>query len=111
VVQTRRCRSGRARRGLRLHPPASAYGALVSAEVNRRKFYPPDARGTNAAGNVGVVFTIGPAGTVTSHSITRSSGNAAIDAAVHSMMAAVQLPVPPGGQFLGSIVIKFSLSP
>jgi len=28
----------------------SAYGALVSAEVNRRKFYPPDARGTGAAG-------------------------------------------------------------
>jgi protein TonB len=45
-----------------------------------------------------------------SHSITRSSGNAAIDAAVHTMMASVQLPVPPGGNFLGSIVIKFSLS-
>jgi periplasmic protein TonB len=89
----------------------SAYGALVSAEINRHKFYPPEARGTGAVGNVGVVFTIGPAGTVISHSITRSSGNAAIDAAVHTMMAAVQLPIPPGGQFLGSIVIKFSLSP
>jgi periplasmic protein TonB len=89
----------------------SAYGALVSAEVNRHKFYPPDARGAGAFGNVGVVFTIGPAGTVISHSITRSSGNAAIDAAVHAMMAAVQLPAPPGGHFLGSIVIKFSLSP
>jgi protein TonB len=89
----------------------SAYGALVSAEVNRHKFYPPDARGTNASGNVGVVFTVGPAGTVTSHSISRSSGNAAIDAAVHTMMAAVQLPVPPGGSFLGSIIIKFNLTP
>jgi protein TonB len=89
----------------------SAYGALVSAEVNRRKFYPPDARGTGAVGNVGVVFTVGSAGTVTSHSITRTSGNAAIDAAVHTIMAAVQLPVPPGGQFVGSITIKFSLTP
>jgi TonB family protein len=58
-----------------------------------------------------VVFTIGPTGTVISHVITRSSGNAAIDTAVHTMMAAVHLPVPPGGQFLGSIVIKFNLSP
>lgn len=89
----------------------SAYGALVSAEINRHKFYPPDARGTGASGNVGVVFTVGPDGTILSQSIARSSGNAAIDAAVHTMMAAVQLPVPPGGRFLGSIVIKFSLSP
>jgi periplasmic protein TonB len=89
----------------------SAYGALVSAEVNRHKFYPAEARGMGAVGNVGVVFTIGPDGKVVSYSIARSSGNGAIDAAVHNMMAAVQLPVPPGGQFLGSIVIKFSLSP
>jgi periplasmic protein TonB len=89
----------------------SAYGALVSAEVNRHKFYPPDARGAGAFGNVGVVFTIGPEGTVISHSVTRSSGNAAIDAAVHAMMAAVRLPAPPSGHFLGSIVVKFSLSP
>jgi periplasmic protein TonB len=88
----------------------SAYGALVTAEVQRRKFYPAEARAVGAIGNVGVVFIVGPAGTVTSHSITRSSGNAAIDAAVHTMMAAVHLPVPPDGQFFGSINIKFSLT-
>jgi hypothetical protein len=37
--------------------------------------------------------------------------NAAINTAIHTMMAAVQLPAPLGRQFLGSTGITFSLNP
>jgi protein TonB len=88
----------------------AAYAALVSAEINRHKHYPPSARERGATGSVGVVFSIGPSGAVTSHAITRSSGNGAIDAAVHQMLAVSRPPPPPGGYFRGSVVISFDLS-
>ena len=88
----------------------AAYAALVSAEINRHKSYPPSARQNGATGSVGVVFAIGPSGAVTSHAITRSSGNGAIDAAVHQMLAVSHPPPPPGGHFHGSVTISFDLS-
>ncbi|BBU60460.1 hypothetical protein MSC49_03950 [Methylosinus sp. C49] len=88
----------------------AAYAALVSAEINRHKHYPPSARERGATGSVGVVFSIGPSGAVTSHAITRSSGNGAIDAAVHQMLAVSRPPRQTGGYFRGSVVISFDLS-
>jgi periplasmic protein TonB len=88
----------------------AAYAALVSAEINRHKHYPPSARERGATGSVGVVFSIGPSGAVASHAITRSSGNGAIDAAVHQMLAVSHPPPPPGGFFRGSVTISFDLS-
>jgi periplasmic protein TonB len=88
----------------------AAYAALVSAEINRHKHYPPSARESGATGAVRVMFSIGPSGAVTSHAITRSSGNGAIDAAVHQMLAASHSPPPPGGHFSGSVTISFDLS-
>ncbi|GAB1715828.1 MAG: hypothetical protein NTAFB05_08700 [Nitrobacter sp.] len=87
----------------------SAYGALVSAEINRHKTYPASARSAGIAGSVGVVFSVGASGAIVSHSITRSSGNGALDAAVHGMMAAAHPPPPPGGHFRGSVTIHFNL--
>jgi protein TonB len=86
-----------------------AYAALLAAEVARHKVYPAAARAAQATGSVGVTFTVGASGRVVSHSITRSSGNSALDAAVHAMMAAVHAPPPPGGVFRSSTNINFSL--
>ncbi|QGM99994.1 TonB family protein (plasmid) [Methylocystis parvus] len=88
----------------------AAYAALVSAEINRHKHYPPSARQSGSTGSVSVVFSIGPSGAITGHSITRSSGDSAIDAAVHQMMAASHPPPPPGGHFHGSVTISFGLA-
>jgi len=96
--------NGHATRAARLN-----YGAVVSAELNRHKFYPPGARSRGETGSVGVSFTVGGSGRIDGHSIYRSSGSSAIDSAVHSMMASAHAPPPPGGSFHGSIVINFNL--
>lgn len=87
----------------------AGYASLLAAEVARHKVYPAAARAAHATGSVGVVFTVGASGRVISHSITRSSGNSALDGAVHAMMAAVRAPPPPGGIFRSSTTINFSL--
>jgi protein TonB len=87
----------------------AAYGMLVSAELNRHKHYPPDALAAGVEGRVGLIVSIGPSGAILSHAITRSSGNAAIDASVRQMVAASHPPPPPGGSFRGSVVINFNL--
>jgi len=92
------------------HMSNAAYAALVSAEINRHKHYPAGAREAGAGGAVGVVFSIGPSGAITSHVITRSSGNGAIDATVRQMLAASHPPPPPGGHFRGSVTISFNLA-
>ncbi|MGO8845838.1 MAG: TonB family protein [Methylocella sp.] len=88
----------------------AAYAALVSAEINRHKHYPASARESGHGGAVGVVFSVGASGAIVSHSITRSSGNSAIDATVHEMMASSHPPPPPGGHFRGSVTISFNLA-
>ncbi|HUZ91400.1 MAG TPA: TonB family protein [Methylocella sp.] len=88
----------------------AAYAALVSAEINRHKHYPASAREAGATGSVGVVFSVGASGAIVSHSITRSSGNSAIDATVHEMMASSHPPPPPGGHFRGSVTISFNMA-
>jgi len=88
----------------------AAYAGIVSAELNRHKIYPSEARAEGAQGRVGVVLTIGPSGAIISHAITRSSGNSAIDAAVGQMIASSHPPPPPGGSFHGSVGINFTLA-
>jgi len=85
------------------------FGALVIAELNRRKFFPAAARAAQASGSVGVAFTIGPAGRVVSQSIVRSSGNAALDDAARTILSALRTPPPPGGAFSASSSIRFEL--
>ena len=86
----------------------SAYAALVAAEINRHKFYPAAARAAGALGSVGVAFSVGPSGAITSHSVTRSSGDSALDAAASQMLAAAHPPPPPGGSFHGATTIHFN---
>jgi len=83
----------------------ASYRSLVVAELNRRKFYPTGAR--EVQGIVVVTFEIGNSGAVTSSSITRSSGNSALDGAVLEMMRLVSLPPPPGGSFRATVPVKF----
>ncbi|WP_438501520.1 TonB family protein [Methylosinus sp. 3S-1] len=91
------------------HMSKAAYAALVSAEIHRHKHYPASARQSGSTGAVSVIFSIGPSGAIVSHSITRSSGNGAIDAAVHEMLAISHPPPPPGGFFYGNVTISFDL--
>lgn len=87
------------------------YRAIVAAELNRRKFYPSAARSSALHGVVVVTFTVGADGRVAHHTINRSSGQPALDGAVHQMMAAVTLPPPPGGSFHATVPIRFDIAP
>ena len=46
---------------------------------------------------VGVAFTIGASGAVSSFAITRSSGDKDLDAAARSLVQGARFPPPPGG--------------
>lgn len=89
---------------------AASYAARVAGELERRKRYPAEARAARIEGTVVLAFVIGPAGAIVSHSIARSSGNAALDAAVHAMVAAAHFDPPPGGRFASSIPIRFRMT-
>jgi periplasmic protein TonB len=69
----------------------------VSAAIRSRLFYPDAARARDARGLVGVSFTIGPSGAVSSFAITRSSGDHDLDAAARSLVQGSRFPPPPGG--------------
>jgi protein TonB len=85
----------------------SRYAAIVSAEINRHKHYPKEARLCDEHGAVGIAFTIEQSGRVISSMVTRSSGSKTLDDAASNMVAAAMLPPPPGGKFRGQILITF----
>ncbi|MGO9941368.1 MAG: TonB family protein [Rhodoblastus sp.] len=86
------------------------YAGLLAAELRRHQFYPASAMSRGVTGSVGVAFTVGASGQVVSQSITRSSGNSALDGAARAMMSAVQAPPPPGGSFSTATSIRFHLN-
>lgn len=103
-----------ARRGSSASQEASGasranYAGLLMAELNRHRFYPSAARAAGVTGSVGVAFTVGPSGRVTSQAITRSSGVAALDAAARTILTSIHAPPPPGGSFYASTSINFHL--
>lgn len=85
----------------------SRYAAIVSAEINRHKHYPKEARLRDERGVVGVAFTIEQSGRVISSTVTKSSGSKTLDGAASNMVATARLPPPPGGKFRGEILITF----
>jgi protein TonB len=87
----------------------ASYASLLAAELNRHKTYPSSARAAGVTGSVGLAFTVGAAGEVVSHAITRSSGSAALDGAVEAMVAAVRAPPPPGGAFHANTTVNFNI--
>jgi periplasmic protein TonB len=82
---------------------SGAYAAQVRAILQSR------ANGLgleDVEGTVGISFQVGPSGRLTSHGISRPSGNFAIDRAIRSMLASVAFPPPPGGSFSGNVVVR-----
>jgi len=106
-AETRRGAANGAARASGMSP--STFAGLVVAELNRRKFFPAAARAAGITGSVGVAFTIGPSGRVVSQSITRSSGNSALDGAAHAILSSLHTPPPPGGRFSTATSIRFNL--
>jgi protein TonB len=78
-------------------PSQSGYISEISAAIRSRLFYPEAARARGARGVVGVAFTIGASGALTSFSITRSSGDGELDAAARTLVQSTHFPPPPGG--------------
>jgi protein TonB len=81
----------------------------VSAAIRSRLFYLEPARARGAKGVVGVSFTIGASGAVTSFAITRSSGDHDLDAAARSLVQGGRFPPPPGGS--AHIATSFNYEP
>ncbi len=75
----------------------SAYVSAMAAAIRSHLFYPPAARARGVKGVVGVVFAIGPSGALASFAITRSSGDADLDAAARTLVQSTHFPPPPGG--------------
>ena len=87
----------------------SAYSGEVSSIIRSRLFYPESARSRGARGVVGVSFSIGASGAVTSFTITRSSGDRELDAAARSLVQGSRFPPPPGGSI--HIATSFNYAP
>jgi len=81
----------------------------VSGIIRSRLFYPEAARARGARGMVGVAFSIGSSGAVTSFAITRSSGDRELDAAARSLVQGSRFPPPPGGS--AHVATSFSYAP
>ncbi len=69
------------------------YFAMVSAHLNRRKVYPPEARKARQQGVVTVRFTVDRAGNISNVSIKRSSGHEVLDQATLDLVRRVA-PLP-----------------
>ena len=75
----------------------TAYISAMAAAIRSHLFYPPAARARGAKGVVGVAFTIGASGALAAFAITRSSGDADLDAAARTLVQSTHFPRPPGG--------------
>ena len=80
----------------------AAYAAAVKKEIAKHKRRPAgELRGT-----VGLSFVIGSSGRAERIEVSKSV-HPELDEAARSIIAAVQLPPPPGGTFPAAIAIKF----
>lgn len=86
------------------------YFALVSAHLNRRKVYPPEARKARQQGVVTVRFTVDRNGGVSGASIKRSSGHDILDRATLDLLQRVApLPRMPSGMQRQSITLSLPI--
>jgi protein TonB len=85
------------------------YGALLRAEIMRRRIYPAEAASRGDQGTVTARVTIGPNGTAVSHAVVRGSGIASFDRVVPQIMSRLSLPPPPGGRYTATVAIRFAL--
>jgi protein TonB len=84
---------------------ARSYAGLVLGAIRSRVVYPTGASGSGVAM---VVFTVGASGRVSSASLSRSTGNPALDAAALSAVRGISVPPPPGGSFSAVAPIRFN---
>ena len=74
----------------------ASWGASIRSRIERRKTYPSAARG--AAGTVTVRLTVSRSGQLGAVTVTKSSGNAALDqAATRAVTSARKFPAAPKG--------------
>jgi protein TonB len=81
----------------------------MAAAIRDRLFYPPAAQARGAKGVVGVAFTIGPSGALSSFAITRSSGDEDLDSAARTLVESAHFPPPPGGSI--QVATSFNYAP
>ena len=80
----------------------AAYAAAVKKEIAKNKRRPEGGR----RGSVALSFLIGPSGRAERIDVVKSV-DPVLDEAARKIIAAVQLPPPPGGMFPATISIKF----
>jgi len=78
---------------------SSAYRSIVQARLSARKGALQGTASRGMKGYVIVSFSIGASGNVTRASVSKSSGNGAVDSAARAMVASTSFPPPPGGSF------------
>jgi periplasmic protein TonB len=89
----------------------SPYVSAMGAAIRSRLFYPSAARARRARGVVGVAFTIGASGALTSFAITRSSGDKDLDAGARTQVQSIHFPPPPADWVGRVIVTNLSFEP
>ena len=86
------------------------YFSLVSAHLNRRKIYPPEARQARQQGVVTVRFTVDRSGGVSGVAIKRSSGHDLLDRATLDLLQRVApLPRMPASMRRDSVTLSLPI--
>jgi protein TonB len=85
---------------------SSEYRSIVQARLSARRGAISSSAGSGVRGRVIIAFLIGASGRVTAASVSKSSGNARLDAAARSVVASTSFPPPPGGSFRSGIPIS-----
>ena len=85
------------------------YGAIISAELNRHKFYPAGAR---ARGKLALSASPSPSAARAALPAIQSSAHPAHQRSMALLFddGFSPCPSPPGGSFHGNIIINFNLS-
>ena len=84
----------------------SAYRSIVQARINARKSALQATASRGMKGYVIVSFSIGASGNVTRASVSKSSGNGAVNSAARAMVASTSFPPPPGGSFSARLPVQ-----
>jgi protein TonB len=85
---------------------SSAYRSIVQARLSARKGALQATASRGLKGYVIVSFSIGASGNVTRASVSKSSGNGAVDSAARAMVASTSFPPPPGGSFSARLPVQ-----
>jgi protein TonB len=89
--------------------PATNYGAMISAWLERHKYYPESARQRGEEGGVKLRFRVDRFGRVLAYRLLEGTGYADLDAGIDQMMRGAQLPPFPAGMTQSQIEIQVKL--